>query len=223
VLFNKQKYPMAKLGSFFRRIFTQNSSDGHSSSSVLTTEPKKTVLIIPPSSPSKLPITSRSCTVSPRPSSRMVIKQTTIHHDNNINETSNTNFLSSNTYRINDRRLSAPLIIHSSTYHGQYRSTTVNESIEEALISSLHRLSLSSPTATTAHPSNSINSLGTNSIGSACASPRPDVRSASLNLSPSNSLILPSSLSNNLVNNISPASGRWRRISFFLIIINFHI
>jgi len=208
---------MAKLGSFFRRLFSPNPSDDHKLSSALTPESRKSVLIIPPSSPSSLPIsklttmTTRSCTTSPR-----VVPKQTILNVENTNETSKSNYLSSDIIKVNIRRLSAPLIIHTSSHHHpQYPSTIVNESTEKALLSSLHRSSLSSSTTTTAHPNHSIHSLITSSPGgdgsSGSSLSRPNVRSASFNLSTS-----PSSLSNNLVNNISSTSGRWRKILFLL-------
>jgi hypothetical protein len=211
---------MAKFGSFFRRLFSPNPSDDHKSSSALTPESRKNVVIIPPSSPSSLPIsklttmTTRSCTTSPC----VVPKQTTLNVEN-TNETSKSNYLSSDIIKVNIRRLSAPLIIHTSSHHHpQYPSTIVNESTEKALLSSLQRSSLSSSTTTTtAHPNHSIHSLITSSPGgggggsSGSSSSRPNVRSASFNLSTS-----PSSLSNNLVNNISSTSGRWREILFLL-------
>ncbi len=193
---------MAKLGSFLRRLFTTNSSGDHrrSSPSVIS-EPKKNILVMPPLSPSKL--TTRSCTVSPQPLPHTVIKQTPVHVDN-MNVTSNSNFLSSDIHKINNRRLSAPHIVHTSThYQSQYPSTIVNEDTEDALLSSLHRASFSSSPATTTHPHSSIHSLGSNVGTSTSLLSRPEVRSVSFNLTSS-----PSSLSNNLINNISSASGR---------------
>jgi len=209
---------MAKFGSFFRRLFTPNSSDDRNRSSSLTSESRKSVLIIPPSSSSSISSTSKlttmttqSCSTSPH----MVIKPTTLNLDN-TNKTSNSNYLSSDISKANIRRLSAPLIIHTSAnYHSQYPSTIVNETTEEALLSSLQRSSLSSlqrsslssSITTTAHPHHSIHSLATGSGGGGGSSgsplSRPDVRSASFNLSTS-----PSSLSNNLINNIPSTSGR---------------
>lgn len=208
---------MAKLGSFFRRLFSPNPSDNPnpSLSLSLTPETRPNVLIIPPPpqpppSPSPPTIVStsklasmitRSCTTSPR----MVTKQTTLNADSG-NETIKSNYLSSDINKGNLRRLSAPLIIHTSSQHplSQYPSTIVNESTEEALLSSLHRTSLSSPTAASAHLNHNIHilaTIGSGSSGSLLS--RPDNRSASFNLSTS-----PSSLSNNLVNNISSTSGR---------------
>jgi hypothetical protein len=201
---------MAKLGSFLRRLFTTNSSGDHRPSSPSRlSEPHKGILIMPPLSSSKLSpsklttITTRSCTVSPQPLPHTVIKQTTVHVDN-MNVTSNSNFLSSDINKINNRRLSAPHIVHTSThYQSQYPSTIVNEDTEDALLSSLHRASFSSSPATTMHPYSSIHSLGSNVGAPTIPLSRPEVRSASFNLTSS-----PSSLSNNLINNISPASGR---------------
>ncbi|CAF0897379.1 unnamed protein product [Rotaria sp. Silwood1] len=202
---------MAKWGSFFRRLFTSTSSDNQyssSSSSSLKSESRKSILVMSPLSPSKStksPLTTKtnqSYSASPRSSPRTMIKQITLNPDNR-NKTLHSNFLSSDVDKTNMRRLSAPLIIHTSTHHHpQYSSTIVNESTEEALLSSLQRLSVSSSTTTTACPNNSFHSLGINNEGSTSPLSRPDVRSASLNLS-----LSPSSLSNNLVNNILSTSG----------------
>ncbi|CAF3528373.1 unnamed protein product [Rotaria sp. Silwood1] len=202
---------MAKWGSFFRRLFTSTSSDNQyssSSSSSLKSESRKSILVMSPLSPSKStksPLTTKtnqSYSASPRSSPRTMIKQITLNPDNR-NKTLHSNFLSSDVAKTNMRRLSAPLIIHTSTrHHPQYSSTIVNESTEEALLSSLQRLSVSSSTTTTACPNNSFHSLGINNESSTSPLSRPDVRSASLNLS-----LSPSSLSNNLVNNILSTSG----------------
>lgn len=209
---------MAKLTSFFRRIFTSITSDEE----YPTSESRKSIVVIPPLtppsiiSPKKLPPnTIRSCSASPRPANRSMIKQTTIQIDSNHGN-SHLNFLSSNLPKSTNRRLSAPLIIHTSIYHRQHRSAIVDETTEEALISPLQRLSLSSTTGTSVYHNNSVHSLGTSATGSANASPRNDVHSLSLNLSPSNSINLPSSL-----NNISPASGMCsnRIILFFFLSI----
>jgi hypothetical protein len=199
---------MAKLASFFRRIFTSVTSDDDFPSS----QSRRSIVIIPPLTPpsistskitSQIPTnTSRSCSASPQPSSRTIIKQTTIQIDGN-NGNSHLNFLSSNIPKPTNRRLSAPLIIHASTFHRQHRSAIVHESTEEALISPLQRLSLSSTAGISVCHNNSVNSLGTSATCSTNASPRIDARSSSFNLSSSNSINLPSSL-----NNISPASGR---------------
>jgi hypothetical protein len=184
---------MAKLGSFFRRLFSPSFfDDRNSSSSSSTTIP----------STSKLTkLTTQSCTSSPR----IVVKQTTLNAES-TNNAIKSNYLSSDINKANIRRLSAPLIIHSSIHHPpQYPSTIVNENTEEALLSSLQRSSLSSST-TTAHPNHSIHSLANSSGGgSSLGSPlsRSDVRSASFNLSTS-----PSMTSNTLANNISSTSGR---------------
>ncbi|CAF0928221.1 unnamed protein product [Rotaria sordida] len=194
---------MSKLGSFFRRIFSSTSSDNQCPSPSLKSEfedvPVNAPLSSSKSTKSNLTTkTTQSCSTSPR----TVIKQQTINTDNR-NESSNSNFLSSHVDKINMRRLSAPLIIHTSTrHHPQYSSTIVNESTEQALLSSLQRLSVSSSTTTTAGPNSSIHSLGINDGGSTSPLTRPDVRSVSFNLS-----LSPSSLSNNLVNNILPTSG----------------
>jgi len=190
---------MAKLASFFRRIFTSITSDDNCSSS----DSRRSIVVIPPvTSPIVLTTNnSRSCSASPRPSSHTMIKQTSIQHDINHGD-SHVNCLPSNIRKPANRRLSAPLIIHGSI-HRQHRSAIVHESTEEALISPLQRFSLSSTTGTSVYHNNSINSLGTSAGGSANASPRNDAHSLSFNLSPSNSFNLPSSL-----NNISSVSGR---------------
>ena len=202
---------MAKLTSFFRRIFNSIVSDDECPS----TESRKSIVVIPPLTPPSIPTakpispiinnTSRSCSTSPRPTNRaLMTKRTTIQVDNQ-NGNAHMNLLLSNMHKPTNRRLSAPLIIHASTTHHyrQHRSVAVDESSEEALISPLQRLSLSSPTGTSPYQNNNVNSLGTSAAGSANASPRHDVNSSSFNLSPSNSFNLPSSL-----NNISPTSGR---------------
>ncbi len=221
---------MAKLGSFFRRLFISFTSDDDDysppppvpppSSSSSISPSRKHIIILPPLTPrleSKTiisqmnPITSRSCSSSPRLSYRPITKQTTIQIDNTNRENSTVNFLSSQKTKSTNRRLSAPLIIHVSTrHHRQYRSAIVDESLEEALIFPLQRLSLSSTTGTSVHHNNSVNSLGTSVGGSPSASPRNDAHSQSLNLSSSNSFNLPSSL-----NNISPASGMCKTIFVF--------
>jgi hypothetical protein len=188
---------MAKLVSFFRRLFTPTSSnDNHPSS---TSESRKSVLITPPSLPPASKLTIES--------SRLTNKQTILNADN-TNEILKSKYLSSDINKVNLRRLSAPLLINeSSHHHPQYPSTIVNESTEEALLSSLQRSSLSSSTTTTAHPNHSVHSLTTTGAGGCGTSgsplSRPDVRSASFNISTS-----PSSLSNNLANNISSQSGK---------------
>jgi len=211
---------MAKLTSFFRRIYNAIVSDDEYPS----TESRKSIVIIPPLTPPPIPTTkpvfpilnntSRSCSASPRPTNRGMIKQTTIEVDNQDgNRRLNLMHKSTN------RRLSAPLIIHSSTHHyRQHRSAIVDECFEEALISPLQRLSLSSTTGTSVYQNNSVNSLGTSAAGSANASPRNDVHSPSFNLSPSNSINLPSSS-----NNISPASGRYRRGLFDIVLSLYRI
>jgi hypothetical protein len=199
---------MAKFAIFFRRLFTSFNSDDDEISSSSIPDTRRSVIITPsvltplPISKTTTPNTSHSCSASPRPAHRTITKQTTIQIDSYNNGNPNSNLLLSNTYKYN-RRLSAPLIIHASTHHRKQRSAIVDESTEEALISPLQRLSLSSTTGNSVHHNNSVNSLGT-SIGSVNASPRIDPHSMSLNLSSSNSINLPSSLTN-----ISPSSGRY--------------
>ena len=213
---------MAKLGSFFRRLFTPNPSDHTGLSPVVISEPRKSLLIFPPTSPSKFGRSrpnetgSRSCHVSPGPPAQTKVKQTTCNRDN-TSDTSTSNFLSSHTNKSNDRRLSAPLITHPTTthHHPHYRSTTIDETTEVVLISSLHRVS--SSTAVTSQTHHSAHSLGTSRDETGCVSPRPDTRSASFNLSPSvsNVLILPNSLSTNPLTAVSPTTGRCRSLPFF--------
>ncbi len=207
---------MAKLTSFFRRIFTPITSDDDYPSS---SDSRQTIVIVPPLTPpsvsttkpiSQLTVnTTRSCSASPRPIIRTMTKQTTIQVDSNHGNLQ-LNSVSSNIHKSTNRRLSAPLIIHASTTHHhhfrQHRTAVVDESIEEGLISPLQRLSLSSTTGTYIYNNSSVNSLGPSTVGSANASPRNDVHSSSVNLSPSNSINLPSSL-----NNISHASGRCKQ------------
>jgi hypothetical protein len=209
---------MAKLGSFFRRLFTSIISDDNCSSPSSVAEPRQSIMIIPPLTPQPVStitiprepiITTRSCSASPRLASRVITKQTTIQIDSSDGN-SIPHFLPSNTNKFINRRLSAPLIIHASTHHRQCRSAIVDESIEEALISPLQRLSLSSTAGTTVYHNNSVHSLGTSAGGSAGASSRNDVRSSC------NSINLPSSL-----NNISPASGRYKRLFFMVITISY--
>ncbi|CAF0984922.1 unnamed protein product [Rotaria sp. Silwood1] len=202
---------MAKLGSFIRRIFTSFTSDNDCSSSPIPDSRKSIVVIssLTPSSQSSVPTTTKlsqltahtslSCSTSPR----AITKQTTMQIDSNKNGNSNSNFLSSNINKCINRRLSAPLTIHASAHHHrQYRSAIVDETIEQALISPLQRLSLSSTAGTSAYNNNnSVNSLGA-SGGSVSGSPYNDAHSSSLNLSLSNSSFLPSSL-----NHISSTSG----------------
>ncbi|CAF1122397.1 unnamed protein product [Rotaria sordida] len=207
---------MAKLGSFIRRLFSSFTSDNDCPSSP-TLDTRKNIVVISSltsSSQSSVPTattiikpsqlishTSRSCSTSPR----SIIKQTTMQIDSNKNGNSNSNFLSSNTNKCINRRLSAPLIIHASTHHHHhnlYRSAIVDETIEQALISPLQRLSLSSTAGTSIYNNNnSVNSLGA-SGGSISGSPHNDVHSSPLNLSLSTSSFLPSSL-----NHISSTSG----------------
>ena len=213
---------MAKFGSFFRRLFTPTSSDDKRSlsSPLSTSEPRTNMLIIPGGSPSlsstpkSIVINTQSCTTSPR----IMVKQTTLSADN-TNATSKSNYLSSDINRINLRRLSAPLLIQTSAHHHhQYPSTIVNENTEEILLSSLQRSSLSSSTTTTVHSNYSSHNLTTSSGGGgggSSGSPlsRPEIRSASFNLTPS-----PSTLSNNLVNNLSTVAGKLRKLFLFFFL-----
>ncbi|CAF3150865.1 unnamed protein product [Rotaria socialis] len=214
---------MAKLGSFFRRLFTSNSSDNQhsssssspsssssSSSSSLKPETRKSVLIVAPlPSPKSTTYkskstTSQSCSASPQSRSHSMIKQITMNADNK-KETYNSNFLSSDIHKTAVRRVSTPVTIHTSAHHNsKYSSITVSEGTEEALLASLQRLSTSSSTTTTTNgnPNNSIHSLSINCNGPTSLLSCLDIRSASVNLS-----VSPSLLSNSLVNNISSASG----------------
>ncbi len=191
---------MAKLVSFFRRLFPSIQSDEEICPS--SSDSRKSTVIIPPLTPPAVsirkptPSVSRSCTTTPR----TITKQTTIQVDS-PNGHPHVYNLTSKLPKPSNRRLSAPLIIHASTLR-QHRSTVVDGSTEEALISPLQRLSLSSTTGTSIHHNHSVNSLGTSAAGSAGASPRNEL-SSSFNLSPSNSIHLPSSL-----NNISSVAGR---------------
>lgn len=216
---------MAKLGSFFRRLFSP-SADMTSPTTPLHVESSPKLVVFPSSAMTSeakiskaLEVTNPSRSSSPCPSTaHTMIKQTTVTVDGS--ETSpRSNFLSSHTQKTNDRRLSAPMIIHTSVpSHQPFQPTVVDETTEEALISSLQRFSLSTPTATSSSVAlpttmQSNHSLGPSRSGSISASlQRPDTRSASFHLSPSpsNSQILPSSLSNNLLNNVASASGRWK-------------
>lgn len=231
---------MAKLGSLFRRFFTSLTSDNDCSSSPLSSPSapvarKSIVLIQTPteSSSSKsatLSITttktvattcqldtktSQSCSTSPRTMTRQPI----IYTDSHSSESQNSNFLSSYTNKNVNRRLSAPLIVHASTQHQRsHRSALLDQTVEEALISPLQRLSLSSSTGTSAcNKNNSVNSLGA-SGGSISGSLHNDVHSSSLNLSLSNSALSPSSL-----NHISPTSGRCKNIHIFCYLHSLHI
>ena len=206
---------MAKLGSFFRRLFTPLISDeSEPSSETSIGEIKKTGMKItppPPSTPQLATINTRSCTTT---------TTTTPSNADSKRETSKSNYLSSDINRPNIRRLSAPLLIQTSGHpHPQYPSTIVNEVTEEALLSSLQRASFSSsiPTTTTCtnhsvHSLTATNSTGGGGDSSGCFLSRPEVRSASFNLPTSSSSIS----NNNIVNNISSASGRWRKVSFQL-------
>lgn len=201
---------MAKLGSFFRRLFTPTSPDNQNSlSSSLNSESRKSIVITSSLSPSKstapklISTASQSCSTSPRIVTRTVTKQITVNDDNR-KEASNPKFLSSDINKMNLRRLSAPLIIHTAARNqSQYSSVAVNENTEEELLSSLQRLSVSSSPKPTAHPNNSTNSLGVNNGSPTKLLSPSDGRSSPFNLSPS-----ASSLINSLVNNILPASGR---------------
>lgn len=202
---------MAKLGSFFRRLFSPDDSDPPSSSSSppVPESRKSGTSIIPPASSSTTEMKTkdaRSCATPPR----VVVKQTTLNVDR-MNEIPKSNYLSSDINKANIRRLSAPLLIQTIAHpHSQYPSTIFNESTEEALLSSLQRSAFSSAATTpvATHPDHSIHSLAASSgeggVGSSSASllSRPDIRSASFNLP-----ALPSSISNSQVNNI-PLAGR---------------
>ena len=201
---------MAKLSAFFRRLLISLTSEDDDASSLPIPESRKSVVIILPSTPPAVPtetkfsippMISQSCSASPRSSFRPMIKQVTIQNDS-TDPIAQFNVASSKTNRFVNRRLSAPLIIHASTsqHSRPHASAIVDERTEDALMSPLQRLSL---TGTAVYQNNSITSLGQSAAGSANASPRYDTHSSSLNLSPSNSINLPSSL-----NNISPASGR---------------
>lgn len=207
---------MAKLGSFFRRLFTSLTSDNECSSSTIP-DSRKSIIIIGPFTPPPPKLsqtdtapaatqtfqltanTTQSCSVTPR----VIVKQRTIQIDGSGNENLKPNFLSSTTNKCCNRRLSAPLIIHASTHqYRPHRSAVVDETVEQALISPLQRLSLTSNTGNSVCHKNSITSLGT-SPGSVSGSPNHDAHSSSLNLSSSNSNFLLNSL-----NHISPTSGR---------------
>lgn len=180
---------MAKVTSFLRRIFTSILSEDDCPS---TTDSRRSLVIMPPLTSTTNVTTTRSCSASPR----MLSKQTTIQLDS-PRVRSQIHLIGRST----NRRLSAPLIIHTSIHPRQHRSTIVDESTEETCLSPFQRLSLSSTTGTTSiHPNSSVHSLGTSTAGSASTSPRHDLNFSSLNLSPSNSINLP--------NNLSPASGR---------------
>ncbi|CAF4120661.1 unnamed protein product [Rotaria socialis] len=213
---------MAKLGSFFRRLLISIASDNDCSSSsssssvpvsqnnVVAVQPltkrsstKSDTITITTTKSQLTTNISQSCSTSPH----AMIKQTTAQADSNRNESPNLNLLSSNTNKCFNRRLSAPLITHASIHHSRlYHSGVVDETIEQALVSSLQRLSLSSTTGTTTaynnNHHNSINSLDASGGGSVNGSPHNDAHSSSLNLSLSNSIFSPSSL-----NHISSTSG----------------
>ena len=206
---------MAKLSAFFRRLLISLTSEDDDASSLPIPESRKGVVIILPSTPpaaptetkfSIPPMVSQSCSASPRSSFRPMMKQMTIQNDS-TDPIAHFHAASSKTNRFVNRRLSAPLIIHASTSHHArpHASAVVDARTENALMSPLQRLSLS---GTTAYHNNSITSLGHSAAGLATASPRFETHSSSLNLSPSNSINLPSSL-----NNISPASGRSMSLS----------
>ena len=209
---------MAKLITFFRRLFSTISSDDHSSSlSSLTSEARKNALILSPLSPSMSTKTSKLSIMPIQLSSQsslhtMMTKQTTIN-TNNINETSNSNFLSSDILKNNIHHLIASPILHKLTYHqSQHSATIVNECTEEALFSVLQYSSLPSSTANNSSCSNNIvprldinDDINNNSaILLSC----PDARSASLNVP-----ITLTSFNNNLINNISSTSGRSNKFS----------
>lgn len=205
---------MAKFGSFFRRLFTSLVSEENDSPIFPSTQSRKSIVIISPSTPPLFPNKcsthgSRSCSTSPRVAYRTVTKQATLQMESHR--------YPSTKPKSSNRRLSAPLIIHTSIHHsprssgGPVAASALDESDEDALISPLQRLSLSSTTGSTStHPTYSINSRGTSAAGSANASPRTDMHLPLMNLSPSNSIHLPSSS----LNTISTASGRFDGFDF---------
>ena len=196
---------MAKFGSFFRRLFTSLVSEDQDSDPFPSAQSRKSIVIISPSTPplpgrpALHPVTSRSCSASPRLPSHPMTKQKTLGADSEPGA-EHVRPVLPKTHKVINRRLSAPLIIHTGTYHSRQRSSAiVDECDEDALISPLQRLSLSSTTGSSpAYQNYMSNSLGTSAADSSSASPRND-----LYLSSSNSINLPSSL-----NTISPASGR---------------
>ena len=188
---------MAKFGSFFRRLFTSLVSDEPDAPLSPPHQSRKSIVIISPSTPPatsrKSPTTrllhssSRSCSTSPRFAYRTVRKQSTMP----LEPAHSPYSYPSNKTKVSNRRLSAPLIIHSSIHLPALRpSAVVDENDEDALISPLQRLSLSSTNGSAA--------------GSANASPRNDVHHSSRNLSPSNSIHVTSSA----LNTVSSVSGR---------------
>lgn len=207
---------MAKFGSFFRRLFTSLVADENDTPIYSTSQSRKSIVIISPSTPPaltrkypphRLTNASRSCSTSPRFAYRTVTKQATIHMEPHHSPYQ----YPVTKGKVSNRRLSAPLIIHSSVHHPRpccpsaVPEDPVDENDEDALISPLQRLSLSSTNGSSStHPNYSISSRGTSATGSANASPRNDYHFSSVNLSPSNSIHLPSSS----LNTISSASGR---------------
>ena len=207
---------MAKLGSFFRRLFSPLFHDDPDRST--SDSCKSDVPIISSGSPSISsttefnPIDTRSSTKSPPPPPPPAVIKQRISHSDRMDDTLKSNYLSSDSHRSNIRRLSAPLLIqtfpHPHHPHSQYPSTIVNQSTEEALLSSLQRSSFSSaPNTVKIHPNSSAHSLtATNSGGagsSASLLSRPEIRSASFN-SPASS----SPINCIQINNILSSSGR---------------
>ena len=203
---------MAKLGSFFRRLFAPLYLDHELSTSDSC---KSDVPILSSPSSSKCS-TAESSTIDNRPLTAVTIPssplaniQPKISNPDRMDETLKSNYLSFDLHKSNIRRLSAPLLIQTSPHpHPQYPSTIVNKSTEDALLSSLQRTSFSSTSYTTKnHPNNSAHSLATSHSGgdssSASLLSRPEIRSASFNAPTS------SNLNNyNQVNNILTSSGR---------------
>lgn len=203
---------MAKLGSFFRRLFSPLFLDDPDLST--SDSCKSDVPIISSASPSVSstaefnPIDIRSSTATPTPN----ITKQRISHSDQMDDTLKSNYLSSDSHRSNIRRLSAPLLIQTSPHphhpHPQCPSTIVNQSTEQALITPLQRSSFSStPNTVKIHSNSSAHSLtATNSGGagsSASLLSRPENRSASFNVP-----TLSSSINYNPINNIASSSGR---------------
>lgn len=207
---------MAKLGSFFRRLFAPLYLDHEHSTSDSC---KSDVPILSSPSSSKCS-TAESSTIDTRPltstsipsSPLAIIQHKKTSSPDRMDEISKSNYLSSDPPRSNIRRLSAPLLIQTSLHpHLQYPSTIVNESTEEALLSSLHRASFSSTSNTTKTCSNSsAQSLATRNSGGDSSSlsllSRPEIRSASFN-APTSSI----SITCSQVNKTLSSSGRWKK------------
>lgn len=203
---------MAQLGSFFRRLFTPNAVNNpcsSSSSSSVKSDTRKSICIISPLSAASLTTSqlnaakTRSCSASLQSSPHADIRQR-IRSTDNKNETCDSDLLSSDTNKTAMRRLSTPLTIHNlDRCSSNDLSMNLNQSTDEALLSSLQHLSVSSSTTINANPNNSIDNLSVHSGRSTSLLLRPNVRSASFNLSPS-----PNSLSSHSINNILPLAGR---------------